>query len=78
MGKGIGTRTPTDKLIHRLRLMADSGGMLTKNRIRDIIESADRMEELDERVAIMSETEGQGFNVFRDIPHYPEVTKHET
>ena len=78
MTKGLGKRTPTDKLIYRLRLMADAGGMLTKNRIRDIIESADRMEELDERVAIMSETEDHGFNVFHDIPHYPEVTQHET
>ena len=49
--------TPTDKLIHLLRMMAESGGMLTKNRIRTIAEAADRMEELDERVAIMSETE---------------------
>lgn len=78
MKKGLGQRTPTDKLIHRLRLMADAGGMLTKNRIRDIIESADRMEELDERVCIMSETEDNGFNVFHDIQHYPEVTQHET
>ena len=52
----LGTRTPITALIHRLRLMADSGGMLTRDRIRTIIESADRLEELDERVAIMSET----------------------
>ena len=57
MAKGIAQRTPTDKLIHKMRLMADAGGMLTRDRIRTIIESADRMEELDERVAIMSETE---------------------
>ena len=49
--------TPTDRLIYLLRMMAESGGMLTKNRIRTITEAADRMEELDERVAIMSETE---------------------
>lgn len=55
MSKHLGQRTPTDKLIHRLRLMADAGGVLTRDRIRIIIESADRMEELDERVAIMSE-----------------------
>lgn len=53
--KGLGQRTPTDKLIHRVRLMADAGGMLTRDRIKTLIESADRLEELDERVAIMSE-----------------------
>ena len=57
MAKGIGQRTPTNKLIHKLRLMADAGGMLTRDRIKTVIESADRMEELDERIAIMSETE---------------------
>lgn len=57
MSKGIGQPTSTDKLIHKLRLMADVGGMLTRDRIRVIIESADRLEELDERIAIMSETE---------------------
>lgn len=54
MSKGkLGQPTPVRILIHRLRLMADSGGMLTRDRIRTIIESADRLEELDERVAIM-------------------------
>ena len=57
MTKGYGQPTPTDKLIHKLRLMADSGGVLTRDRIRVCIESADRLEELDERVAIMSECE---------------------
>ena len=57
MSKGIGTPTPTNILIRHLRLMADAGGMLTRNRIRDVIEAADRLEELDERVAIMSECE---------------------
>lgn len=57
MSKGISQPTSTDKLIHKLRLMADAGGVLTRDRIRVIIESADRLEELDERIAIMSETE---------------------
>lgn len=57
MVKGLGQRTPTDTLIRHLRLMADAGGMLTRNRLKDIIEAADRLEELDERVAIMSECE---------------------
>ena len=45
--KGIGQRTPTDKLVTRLLLMADAGGVLTRDRIRTVIESADRLEELD-------------------------------
>lgn len=60
MGKGFGQRTPTDKLIHRLRLMADAGGVLTRDRLRTVMESADRLEELDERVAIMYEHQNGG------------------
>lgn len=55
MAKGYRQPTPTNTLIRRLRLMADTGGMLSRDRIRTISESADRLEELDERVAIMSE-----------------------
>lgn len=55
MTKGLGQRTPTVTLVHKLRLMADAGGMLTRDRIRTVIESADRLEDLDERVAIMME-----------------------
>lgn len=54
MSKGIGQPTPVATLVHKLRLMADSGGMLTRDRVRVIIESADRLEELDERVAIIT------------------------
>lgn len=55
MKDGLGQRTPTSKLIHKLRLMADAGGVLTRDRLRVVIEAADRLEELDERVAIMME-----------------------
>lgn len=48
---------PTIELIRRLRLMADTGGMLTRDRINAIQQAADRLEDLDERVAIMTETE---------------------
>ena len=51
----MGQRTPTETLSHRLRLMADAGGVLTRDRKRTCIEAADRLSELDERVAIMSE-----------------------
>jgi hypothetical protein len=36
--------------------MADTGGMLTKDRIEVARQAADRLEELDERVAIMTES----------------------
>lgn len=55
MAHGLGTPTPTNKLIYKLRLMADAGGVLTRDRLRIVIEAADRLEELDERVAIMEE-----------------------
>ena len=55
MSQKLGQRTPINTLIHRLRLMADVGGVLTRDRVRTIIEAADRLEELDERVAIMAE-----------------------
>lgn len=55
MKDGLGQRTPTSKLIYKLRLMADAGGVLTRDRLRVVIEAADRPDELDERVAIMEE-----------------------
>ena len=51
----MGQRTPTETLTHRLRLMADSGGVLTRDRKRTVIEAADRLEELDERLFIREE-----------------------
>lgn len=36
--------TPTSTLIHRLRLMAESGGMITRDRKQTILDSADRLE----------------------------------
>lgn len=54
--KVSGNPTPVNKLIHRLRLMAESGGMLTRDRIKTVMEAADRLEEFDERIAIMTES----------------------
>ena len=34
---------PSDQLVKRLRLMADAGGMLTKDRIEAIRQAADRI-----------------------------------
>lgn len=50
----MGQRTPTETLIHRLRLMVDSGGMLSRDRRKTILEAADRLEELRESVAAES------------------------
>ena len=44
-----------DQIVHRLRLMAESGGMITRDRRNVIIEAADMIELMDERIAIMSE-----------------------
>ena len=52
-----GNPVPVNVLIRRLRLMADAGGMLTRDRIRTVRDAADQLEQLDERVAIMSECE---------------------
>lgn len=54
--KVSGNPTPVDKLIYRLRLMAGAGGMLTRDRIKTVMEAADRLEEFDERIAIMMES----------------------
>ena len=55
----LGTPTPTEKLVHYLRLMAESGGVLTKNRLRTVIEAADRLEDLDEQVYQMTSAGGE-------------------
>ena len=39
-------RIPTQELIRRLRLMADAGGMLTRDRTDAIRQAADRLQEL--------------------------------
>ena len=44
----MGRRTPTETLIHRLRLMVDSGGMLSRDRLKTILEAADRLSEMEE------------------------------
>lgn len=47
--------TKTDVLAHRLSLMAESGGLITKDRKRTIIEAAGRLRELDEAVRILTD-----------------------
>lgn len=64
MNKISGVPIPTDKIVYRLRLMADSGGMLTRDRTRSVIEAADRLEELDNQVNYLS---GQVYELNRLI-----------
>ena len=47
--------TKTETLIHRLNLMAEAGGMITKDRRRTIMEAAGRLSELDEAMRILTE-----------------------
>ena len=55
--------TKTEALIHRLNLMADAGGMITKDRRRTIMEAAGRLSELDEAVRILQEHGGDTHEV---------------
>ena len=41
----IGNPIRTEELIRRLRLMASAGGMLTRDRLRTVSETADRLDE---------------------------------
>ena len=50
--------TKTETLVHRLRLMGEAGGMITRDRKRTIIESAGRLSELEEAVKILTEHGG--------------------
>lgn len=53
--------TKTFVLINRLNLMADAGGMITKDRRRTIMEAAGRLSELDEAVRILQEHGGDKY-----------------
>lgn len=55
--------TKTETLIHRLNLMAEAGGMITKDRRRTIMEAAGRLSELDEAMRILTEQKPQGGDV---------------
>lgn len=69
MSKVSGNPTSTDKLIYRLRLMAGAGGMLTRDRIKTVSEAADRLEEYDERIAIMSECRPETGSAGKEVTH---------
>ena len=66
----------TGHLVEKLRLMGHTGGILTGDRIRTILLSADRLEELDERVSIMMETSDPQGTIYPIT--FPEVTGHES
>lgn len=48
----------TQEILRRLDIMVESGGMLTKDRIRAIREAAARIRELEEAVLILKEENG--------------------
>lgn len=70
MNKVSGNPMPTDKIISRLRLMAGAGGMLTRDRLMTVTLAADRLEDLEERVAIMTEQENAENGNKIDFPIY--------
>ena len=45
--------TRTDVLVRRLNLMAETGGLLSRDRIKTVREAAGRLRELDEAVRIL-------------------------
>ena len=52
------TPMKTPEILRRLDIMAESGGMLSKDRIRTVREAAARIRELDEAVRILQEAQG--------------------
>ena len=52
----------TSEILRRLDIMAESGGMLTKDRIRAIREAAARIRDLDEALRIMRDQNGGDMN----------------
>lgn len=70
MNKVSGNPMPTDKIVSRLRLMAGAGGMLTRDRLMTVTLAADRLEDLEERVAIMTEQENAENANKIDFPIY--------
>lgn len=70
MNKVSGNPMTTDKMVHRLRLFADAGGNLTRDRRKLIIHAADRLEDLEERIAIMTEQDNAGNANKIDFPIY--------
>lgn len=70
MSNVSGNPMPTRTMVHRLRLFADAGGNLTRDRRDLVIQAADRLEELDERVAIMTEQDNAENAGKIDFPIY--------
>lgn len=70
MDKVSGNPMPTDKIVSRLRLMAGAGGMLTRDRLMTVTLAADRLEDMEERIAIMTEQDNAGNENKIDFPIY--------
>ena len=50
----------TSEILRRLDIMAESGGMITKDRKRAIMEASARIRELEEALSILRNTGGDG------------------
>ena len=55
MNKVSGNPISTMEIVRRLRLMAGAGGRLSRDRLITVTQAADRLEDYDERIAIMLE-----------------------
>ena len=55
-------QTSVSSLIFELRLYADSGGCLTRVSVPPdlLVQAADKIEQMEERIAIMTENENKG------------------
>lgn len=49
----------TSEILRRLDIMSESGGMLTKDRVRTIREAAARIRDLEEALIILQSTGGE-------------------
>lgn len=52
------TPMKTPEILRRLDIMAEAGGMLTKDRIRTVREAAARIREQEEAINILRESQG--------------------
>lgn len=57
---------PEKQLVNRLRLMADAGGMLTKDRIEAVRQAADRIEEYSRHIEKLMSNKGDAFPLGKD------------
>lgn len=69
MGK-VKPQISTDQLIKRLHLMADTGGMLTRDRIEAVRQVADRLSDM--RDAIATQQAADAWNESQEVMNHEE------